>query len=259
MDGILKGNRTEMSLKMRDTIFYMRGPFPFGFDPGISPKMVGDAKAVLELSEGELRACGTALQEYEGFLDRETLQVVLSANLQKKQPAQQLARFIAAIDTRFRRLGEDVPGLIAKIRDWAKDQDGEDANILSNEDLDGLEHRLPVIIKQFPGLNRQAKAERLSKSTGLPLEDIQIICDLRPVFNEDRTVVEGVMPYTTLKIVCEGIDGLPLSLETVLSRKQVGDLLERVQEASKKLAVLEQILHDKEFRTPKTYLTMDKD
>jgi hypothetical protein len=246
-------------MTMRDTVLYMRGPVPFGLDAGISSALVRDARVFLELSKEQLEQCGSDLRNHDGFLDRAALELLFAARIENKEHVHRLARFISAIDTRFRRFGENASVLVPKIRDWLSQQEGEDAKLLSNDDLVALEQLLPVLLHPFPGLNRQAKAERLSKATGLPLEDIQLICDLRPVFDEDHANVEGMMPYTTLRIVCEGPDGLPLCLESVLTRKQVALLLDRVREADKKLTVLLRMLENARMPVPSTFLTTDKD
>ena len=107
-----------------------------------------------------------------------------------------------------------------------------------------------VQIKPYPGLNRQAKAQRLSEATGLRLENVEIICDLRPVFDNERESVEGVIPYTILRIVCIGADGLPVAMETILTQAEVGELAKKSEAAVKKLDRLRALLAEKELPIP---------
>ena len=86
---------------------------------------------------------------------------------------------------------------------------------------------MSIVIKPYPGLHRQAKAQKLSEATGLRLEHLEIICDLRPVFDDERESVEGVIPYT---IVCLGSDGLPVAMETILSQADVGESPEKAKQ-----------------------------
>ena len=79
---------------------------------------------------------------------------------------------------------------------------------------------------------------RLATLTGQKLESIELICDLRPIFDKLRKHLEGMMPYTRLRVVATGADGLPDAFETELTRQQVHDLAEQVSKAAQKLDVL---------------------
>jgi hypothetical protein len=82
------------------------------------------------------------------------------------------------------------------------------------------------------------KAERLSTLTGQRLESFDLICDLRPIFDESREHLEGMMPYTRLRVVAIGADGLPEAFESELTRQQVHDLAQKASKAAQKLDVL---------------------
>jgi len=97
---------------------------------------------------------------------------------------------------------------------------------------------LPNLIQPYPAMARFEKAERLANLTGQELESMELICDLRPIFDEDRKQIEGMMPYTRLHIVATGADGLPKSFEAELTHQQVIDLRKKGEKAESKLAVL---------------------
>jgi hypothetical protein len=109
---------------------------------------------------------------------------------------------------------------------------------LDEAELARLGEILPKLIQLYPALTRFEKAERLAKLTGQELESIELICDLRPIFDDDRKRIEGMMPYTRLHIVATGADGLPKSFEAELTHQQVSDLREKVAKADSKLDVL---------------------
>lgn len=51
-------------------------------------------------------------------------------------------------------------------------------------------------------------------------------------------MLEGLIPYTRLRVVSTGADGLPRALEAELTHQQVVDLAERAEKAKGKLDVL---------------------
>ena len=240
---------------MRDTILYMRGPIPFGVEVGISDGLIKDAKILLDLDINQIKSIREDLRSFSGFLDRGRLAEVLHTYVEDEESCRRLARFVIAIDGRLRATDQNVNHLASSIEKWLDEEENKKKGLLSWEQFEQLRPRLPLLIEPFPGLSRQAKSERLSQATGLPLEAVQIICDLRPVFDEARECVEGVIPFTTLKVVCKGVDGLPVALEAVLSRTQVSELLKKATFAEQKLSGLEKLLSEKDLAVPSIGIT----
>jgi len=238
---------------MRDTILYVRGPF--GGKIAISGGFIKDAKILLDLDINQINAIRDDLRAFPGFLDREKLSDIVHTYVEDERSCGRLARFIMAVDKKLRTTEQNVHHLMSSVQKWLDGKENQKKPLLSREQFEELQQRLPLLIQPFSGLSRQAKAERLSEATGLPLEDVQIICDLRPVFDEERECVEGMIPFTTLRVVCKGVDGLPVALEAVLSRTQVSELLTKATAAEKKLSRLEELLSKKDLPVPWIALT----
>lgn len=227
---------------MRDTVVYMRGSFPFGMDRGVSADLVADVKVTLELDGDLLKAIARELESFPGFLDGNSLTGIIGHYISNEEQCKKLSRLVFGADETIRLLDLNVEHLLSSIRDWQEGEENREQNLLSPQELDELQRRLPLIIRPYPGLKRQAKAKNLSEATGNRLEDLAIICDLRPVFDEERQQVEGVIPFTTLKVVCKGVDGLPVSLEAILSEPEVHDLAKKAGAAVEKLKCLRDLL-----------------
>ena len=88
---------------------------------------------------------------------------------------------------------------------------------------------------------------------------MEIICDLRPIFDDKRESVEGVIPYTILRIVCIGADGLPVALEAILTQAEVGELAKKSEAAVKKLDRLRALLAEKELPIPPVRMVKEGD
>lgn len=244
---------------MRESVFYIRGQFPFGPEFGIPDGLIRDAKTLLALETGQIEAVRRELEAFPGFLDRKKTEELLASVTEDRRTCSALARLIVNLDRRLRATGQAVDQLLSDIGEWLKDEGNQRKGLLSESEFKEVKARLPLLLRAFPGLERQAKAERLSQATGLPLEKIEIICDLRPVFDKEREQVEGMIPYTTLRIVCKGADGLPVALDAVLSQQDVSQLAKASANAEKKLARLRDLLAEKQMPVPRTDMTMEAD
>jgi hypothetical protein len=242
---------------MRETVFYLRGQLPFGPEFGIPDGLIRDTKTLLDLETGQIEAVRRELEAFPGFLDQTKTEKLIGSVIEDRRTCGALARLIANLDRRLRATGQGVDGLLSHIGEWLKDEANQRKSLLSESEFEQVKARLPLVLRPIPGLERQAKAERLSQATGLPLEKIEIICDLRPVFDKERDHVEGVIPYTTLRIVCKGADGLPVALEAILSQQDVSRLAKASANAEKKLARLRDLLAEKQLPIPRTNMTME--
>jgi len=242
---------------MPDPVIYVRGPFPFGPEFGIPDSLIRDARRLVGVETAQVEAACRELEAFPGFLDRKKTEELLASVIRDPPTCRALARLIANVDRRLRATGQGVDQLLSHIGEWLKNEENQRKGLLSESEFEELKARLPLLLRPLPGLERQAKAERLAQATGLPLEKIEIICDLRPVFDKDRDRVEGMIPYTTLRIVCKGPDGLPVALEAILSQQDVSQLAKASANAEKKLARLRDLLAEKQLPVPRTDMTME--
>ena len=79
--------------------------------------------------------------------------------------------------------------------------------------------------------------------TGNQAKQVEIVCDARPVFDRERTKIEGFVTLTTLKLVCETQADDTSCIEIMLSPELVGELLDKAAKAQKKLHVLRESIH----------------
>jgi len=91
------------------------------------------------------------------------------------------------------------------------------------------------------------------------VEAVDLVCDIRPVFDDSRTNVEGVIPFTTLKVVATGVDQFPISFEAVLSASDVLALLKKAELAVAKLNALGRLAERTNLPVPSVDLTETKE
>ncbi len=197
----------------------------------VTPEMVDDLLAVSQIPGERIDKLCLALGSAPGFLDHDRLAQVV----QEIVPDERLASSTVSTIENLRR--ETVDKAVRALRRW-REARSENAVKFPEEALASLEGKLPRLIHACPALERYRKARRLAGITGSTAEGIEVICDLRPVFNENRDRVEGLIPITTLKVVYEGQDGESRSLEVLLSPEMLDTLVKKAQTAQHKLKVL---------------------
>ncbi len=194
--------------------------------------MLADLKEVAALSATDVKALSQRLADAKGFLDPKALAATIRQVVHEENAAQSVQRALRNLGPR------DIEPLLKAL----SDQGQEEGFPLAKDSLDRLAKILPELIQTYPALARFEKAERLAKLTGQQLESVDLVCDLRPIFDESRTQLEGMMPYTRLRLVAKGADGLPNAFEAELSEQAVHDLAGKAAKAMEKLAVLRQTI-----------------
>lgn len=198
--------------------------------PIMSEGVVNDLKAIAGLSDEQVAAIGQRLQEATGFLDPKSLLATIREAAEDPKAAEAVRRALHSLSP------SGIEHMVASLEEKQKDEKFP----IDQETLGRLKQVLSELIQPYPALARFEKAERLARVTGQQLETVELICDLRPIFDENRENLEGMMPYTRLHIVVTGEDGLPKPFEAELTYKDVADLADKAGKAKSKLDVLRQ-------------------
>jgi len=215
---------------MAETVIYIRGIHPRPERLIDDERFINDLRAVASLSDDQVNALRQKLSEAEGFLSPATLKKSVREFIQKPDTLNALHRIVRSLKPK------DAEQVLKDL-----DQKGKEGKPQFDTDvLDRVKNILTKLVQPYPALIRFEKAERLARATGEELESLELICDVRPIFDESRKQVEGMMPYTRLRVVVSGVDGLPKSFEAELTRQQVHDLAEKAEKAKSKLETLHQ-------------------
>lgn len=213
---------------MTEPVLYIRG-FTQSFET-IPEELLDDLKAIIDLSDEMLAELHKHLTEAEGFLDPRVLLATIQRVVEDSNAAEAVRRVLRNISP------SQVERMVTSLDEKSREKDFP----FDQAQLERLKQILKKLIRPYPSLARFQKAERLAKITGQQLETVELICDLRPIFDETRKKVEGMMPYTRLHIVATGEDGLPNAFEVELTHQQVIDLTEKAEKAKSKLDALRQ-------------------
>lgn len=240
---------------MSGSTFPVGGRFPFEFGSPIDDDDVNDLKGLLGLDELAMRSVKSTLKGLPPFLTREQLKESLERGTNDSTTAALVFRVIRWVE-RFQRPDGTIDRAFQLLRKFQVGNKGSSTSSdFSEEDLGALQGRILELLACAPGRLRQSKAESLAEATGQRLKRIRLICDFRPIFDGERQVIEGVMPLTTLSMVCEGVNGLPVGFEAILSEKDVENLCEMATMAKQKLAAMRHLAAATKLPIPSVDLT----
>jgi hypothetical protein len=217
---------------MADRVFFVASsPEEFVRGVSIPEEMLNDLLEISHLSLEAVEQISNALESATGFLDDVGLRNVVSVNVTDQDVADALVRAIRALRP------QSVNQTLTTLRTW-READSRRGQRFTDTSFEAIETILPRLIRPFPALERQRKARRLESLTGNQVRKIEIVCDARPVFDSERSTIEGFVTQTILKIVYdtqqEGTD----CVELVLSPEQLKQLGDKVEKAHQKLDVL---------------------
>jgi hypothetical protein len=194
-------------------------------------QMVEDLRNVAEIPADNVLAVADALEAEEGFLSPTRLNEILKAKLAND-------RFVNSASAALQNLRSgSVEQTIRSLREW-RDTVPDNARLLPDNMLHSLDQNLRILIRPYPAMARQRKASRLASITGNVAETVALICDARPVFNESRDAIEGMVPLVTLRIAYERQDEDTEVFEVHLTPEMVVRLSEGLKTAQRKLKVL---------------------
>lgn len=240
---------------MARRFFSFEAPFPILAEHLAKDEdFLSDAKRILEIDAERIAALAQALVEDQSFLDRTGLSAIVEQCLGPGENATNLSRIL----WRLSQILRDADQPLDKAVGVLKHSLNKFSTAIPEDGRKKLGERLEKLVAAPAAFTRQHKAEKLAEATGVELEDIQIICDIRPVFNEDRSVIDGAVPVTTLRLELVELNGTTSSVEVRLTEQQVVDLSDKAESAKKKISVIKNILDEKSITMPFTPGTIDE-
>lgn len=212
-----------------------------------------DATAVAAIPKAQLEALLASLdaEAEDGFTGRARLSRVVHEHVTERAQADAAQRFLLyfARNRRAKKLkdaSEYVNSVQKDIVDALAEKNAESSVRAA------LEERLPHLLKPRAAIDRQLKADELLRRVGHRAMSIDMVCDLRPVFDEDRARIEGLIPLTTLKIVALRSGAVEPSVvtEVVLTESALSSLEEKLADVRKKLAAMKAYVSKTGVRVP---------
>jgi hypothetical protein len=229
---------------MADPVLYLRGPFAWDSElSGTKTKAFAkDAKEFNKLTIDSAKLIGDDIEIFTGFLDLHSLELIVR-NRTQEVDASLVANFVSHVESLLAKSGQKLTNFL----DGIAKQIQPDVMHLSIKDVEALRERLPLLLRSQGAFARYRKSVKLASATGMPLEDVQLICDMRPVFDSTRKSVDGFVLLNTLRIVATTPSGLPQHFEVVLSERRLADLGDKVEAAKRKTIEVRNAMESKGF------------
>lgn len=208
---------------------------------------------IVALDDESFSKLETALAEYSGFLDLQTVHTIASEVLGTDQGLDELSSMVWNVARLIRQSDEEITDAADALKSAIEEQEDE----LEAAERTILADRLQKLVAVPRGFDLQHKAETLVGATGRQLDDVQIVCDIRPVFNRDRTGIEGAIPIATLRLDIDEVDGSQSRAEVRLTEAQIVDLQGKAEAAVGKVLLLKKFLAEKGVVMPRTRSTSE--
>ncbi len=172
------------------------------------------------------------------FLDRTEIRDVVVCTLGDGELADKISRLIGQLSAMVQEAEEPAQEAMHLLRDALVNK-CEDGDV---EQRSQIAVRLERLILEPPGLTQQHKAEQLASLVEVELDQAQLICDVRPVFNDDRTEIQGAVPISRLILDLTRPDGTSVRTEVGITEAQILELRDRADAAIRKLDALNRFL-----------------
>jgi len=149
---------------------------------------------------------------------------------------------------------DDVVSIIAKLKAWV-DGHPSRAEVFPEERMLSAAASLCLLIADYPIIELNRKAQAIVQGVGNKFRDIKFLCDLRPVFDNERENVEAFILLANLRLGYESQDGRERVCEMSLTEEQLLEIRKEIDRALSKLEKLKPLgagmissrsIHDKE-------------
>jgi hypothetical protein len=194
-------------------------------------RMAEDLLTVTQIAEETLDVLAERIAQTPGFLDGKQLFEIIHSLYADAKQATALTNVISNLTPR------GLSDAIENIGNW-RGQTPKNAELFPDTAFQALQKRLPRLIRDFPALERYRKAARLKTTLGTRVQSVELICDLRPVFDKKREMIEGLVPITVLKLTCQSQNDEPMVIEVTLDSEMVEALRGEAEKAQRKLKVI---------------------
>ncbi len=202
----------------------------------LSPDMLRDLHVIAGLNAETCRQIGDVLRPLEGLATSDAIKDAVQACLSEEDEG----KIDSVVNALSRLKPQTIPRLMASIKAWASARKPRQ-QIFSDSVLERLEENLHVLISDYQAVTLMQKAEQLLRDVGNEFQGVKFVCDLRPVFDEQRANVEGFVLLANMRLIYVGQDGQRRVCEIAFTEEELKQLRKDVDKAQSKLDVLKEV------------------
>lgn len=207
-------------------------------------KMIQDILALLDVPEKSLERIAEELQNLKETLFnpekiKEILVLQLNEDIDDHRNEAQINDF--RVDSLLKIIqsveSEKIEEIMFSLTNWIH-ENPYNKFILDPDSLPEIKKRLSVICVKLPKYREFLKYCQLHTVTGNILQNLKVVVDLRPMYNETRDAVLEFFPLATLRLEYETPSKQDACLELCLDDNNLDELDEVIQNAKTKIRVL---------------------
>jgi hypothetical protein len=202
----------------------------------IPPEMLAGLHSVAHLSADVLSSVSELVSNLDGLTEASEVEELIKGCLPDgdEDTAKELFRVVRGVDN------DDVQKIVETVKAWAARKESR-STIFPEDVIEKLESNLKVLAQEHASISLMKKADRLVRDTGDELESIKFICDLRPVFDNERERVDALVLIANLRLRYMAQNGERESCELALTEAELLKLKEKTEEAIRKIEVLKRV------------------
>ncbi|MGA2497444.1 MAG: hypothetical protein ABSH20_06870 [Tepidisphaeraceae bacterium] len=237
---------------------YILGNPPFRFLAGHLAQdkdFISDAQCILKIDEDAYCRLAAELGKSGAFLGHPALNAIAEEVLGKSEDARTIASIIYRVGGMLYDTDMSATEAMAALGKAIE----EKADSLEPKDRRILTARLRALTAEPTGLAKQYKAQKLAEATNAELDKVQLICDIRPIFDQSRERIEGAIPLAMLRLEYSEADGDSEVVEVRITEKQIAELELLVVTAKRKLTLIKELLATQHVAVPATKATITEE
>ena len=216
---------------------------------------LNDAREILKLDQDSYLRLANRLAKSDAFLSRSDLAGIVGDVLGRGDDSDR----IASIVDRLGGIVHDADMDVADAMDALETVIVEKAAGLEPSDRKILADRIRKLAAEPMGIAKQCKARQMVDAIGAGLADVQIICDIRPIFDPKREQIDGAIPLAILRLDYHRPDGESAVEEIRVTEKQIAELEGKILVAKRKLSMIKGLLASQNLTVPRTKSTISED
>lgn len=183
--------------------------------------LISDLRTCFKLGSTSLQQVAESLSRAEAFRTESLIDV--ASDVIGPDAAKLLIKLLLSIQGTVRRFGAEVSDIIDSLKD-SLDEAGDEHEPFKAE-FDALSRLLST-----NAIRRAAKAIELSYDYANLLRNARIITDLRPLFDDDVTKIEGSIVSYTLRLHYDSADG-EHDVSLALDQRDIKNLKDQCERA----------------------------
>jgi hypothetical protein len=194
----------------------------------------------INLTEDVVKSLSLSLYRETGFLTNERLREAISNSIKEQDLAAAVFLVLSYIEPiHLRRVLNDFAKLCRRNSEFVPDSA-----------IESLQKLLPRLVQEYPAMSRRRIAQRVADLSGTTVSDVKVVLDLRPVLGSgDAGKIQGLIPLTTIQLLCEGSQREAKVIEAVLTEAAVNRLSETIADVRKQLQQMKAVVEEEMNQT----------